>query len=107
MKIKETLSGEELFHFAESKESDISEKIAKLNIKKPTTCKNIPTKLLIETSDVISHYLIKINNDAKLHLNFPNPLKLVDITPTHKREDTTVTDNYRSVSKKDWIKGKL
>ena len=69
-----------------------------MNIKKPTTYKNIPTKLLVETSDVISPFLTKINNDAKLHSNFPNPLKLADITPTHKREDTTVTDNYRSVS---------
>ena len=43
-----------LFHLSESKESDISEKFAKLNIKKSTTYKNIPTKLLVETSDVIS-----------------------------------------------------
>ena len=52
----------------------------------------------METSDIISPFLTNINNDAKLHSVFPNPLKLADIIPTHKREETTVTDNYRSVS---------
>ena len=50
------------------------------------------------TSDIISPFLTNINNDAKLHSDFPNSLKLADITPIHKREETTVTDNYRSVS---------
>ena len=84
VKIKETVSVKILFHFSESKESDISEKIAKSNIKK-----NIPAKLLI------SPFLTKINNDAKLHSNFPNPLKLADITPIHTRVDTTVTDQLQ------------
>ena len=98
LKIKEVVTVDELFHFLDSKECDISSKIASLNIKKPTTFKNIPTKILVETSDIISPFLTRINNDAKLHSVFPNPLKLADITPTHKREETTVTDNYRSVS---------
>ena len=88
VKIKETVSVEVLFHFPESKESDSSEKIVRLDIKKPTTYKNIPTKLLVETSDVILRFLTKINNDAKLYSNFPNPLKLAGITPTHKRTRT-------------------
>ena len=41
---------------------------------------------------------MRINNDAKLHSKFPKPVKLADVTPTHKREDTTVTDKYRAVS---------
>ena len=41
---------------------------------------------------------MRINSDAKQHSKFPKPLKLADATPTHKREDTAVTDNYRAVS---------
>ena len=98
LKIKEVTTVEEPFHFSESEEADISSKITKLNIKKSTTFKNIPTKILVVTSDIISPFLTNINNDAKLHSDFPNSLKLADITPIHKREETTVTDNYRSVS---------
>ena len=50
------------------------------------------------TSDIISPFLTNINNDAKLHSDFPNSLKLADITPIHTRVETTVADNYRSVS---------
>ena len=89
---------QELFHFSKSKKVDISSKIANLDIKKPTTFKHIPTKILVGTSDIISPFLTIISNDAKLHSVFSDPLKLADITPIHKREETTITDNYRSVS---------
>ena len=98
LKINESVKLQELFHFSESKKGDISSKIADLDIKKPTTFKNIPAKVLVETSDIISPFLTRISNDAKLHSVFPDPLKLADITPIHKREETTITDNYRSVS---------
>ena len=48
LKIKEVVTVDELFHFSEREESDISSKITKLNIQKPTTFKNIPTKILME-----------------------------------------------------------
>ena len=35
------------------------------------------------------------SNHAK---NFPNELKLADITPTLKRDDSTLAKNYRPVS---------
>ena len=35
------------------------------------------------------------SNHAK---KFPNELKLADITPTLKRDDSTLTKNYRPVS---------
>ena len=98
LKINESVKLRELFHFSESKKGDISSKIANLDIKKPTTFKNIPTKILVETSDIISPFLTRISNDAKLHSGFPDPLKLADISLIHKRGETTITDNYRSVS---------
>ena len=52
----------------------------------------------METWDIISPFLTRISNNAKLHSVFPDPLKLADITPIHKREGTTITDDYTSVT---------
>ena len=37
-------------------------------------------------------------NDSNLNMNFPNPLKLADITPAHKNDDNTKKENYRPIS---------
>ena len=37
-------------------------------------------------------------NDSNLNMEFPAPLKLADIKPTHKKNDTTNKENYRPVS---------
>ena len=42
--------------------------------------------------------ITRISNGTKLHSVFPDPLKLADTTPIHKRGGTTITDNYRSVT---------
>ena len=98
LKIKEVVVVDKPFHFEETKEDDMLTKIKNLNIKKPTTFNNIPAKILVETSDIISPLLTRINNNAKLNSQFPNRLKLADITPTHKKEETILKGNYRAVS---------
>ena len=45
-------------------------------------------------SDIIT----KINNNAKSNSDFPDPLKMADLTPIHKKDETTLKDNYRPVS---------
>ena len=47
---------------------------------------------------VILLHLTKMYNDSNLNMNFPNLLKLEDITTTHKKDDTTKKGNYRPVS---------
>ena len=70
-----------------------------LNPKKSGTFKNIPTKHLIQTSDICSKTLLKIwNNEIIGDKQFPDKLKLADITPVFKKEDTTQAKNYRPVS---------
>ena len=43
-------------------------------------------------------HLIKIYNDTKENGNFPDSLKMADITPAYKKGETTETGNYRPVS---------
>ena len=74
---------------------DIETEINKLNPKKSGTFKNIPTKHLIQTSDICSKTLLKIwNNEIVGDKHFPDKLKLADITPVLKLRQK----NYRPVS---------
>ena len=96
--INENVKVEGSFHFSTVNESMIKEKIKSLDKRKPTTCNNIPTRLLIENNDIISPFITEMYNESKTKAAFPDSLKLADITPAHKKNDRTAKDNYRPVS---------
>ena len=55
--------------------------------------------MLKETSDICSHVLQQIWNDEIFKkCQFPENLKLANITPVFKKEDKNLAKNYRSVS---------
>ena len=97
-KIKENINIEAKFHFENISEPMVQKQIASLNKKKPTTFNNIPTRILVENSDIISPFITNIYNNCKYKSEFPPTLKLADITPVHKKSDRTIDDNYRPVS---------
>ena len=72
--------------------------IKALNPKKATTYNNIPARILKSTSDICSHILNKIWSEAVFNCNFPNNLKLADITAIFKAIDPTCKENYRPIS---------
>ena len=98
LKIKDKVIIEEPFKFSTSSEADITAYIKALDMKKPTTFKNIPARILSENHDIICPYLTKLYNDSKSNCTFPNTLKYAEITPAHKKDDTTKNGNYRPVS---------
>ena len=98
IKIRETINISDTFNFTPVNEEQISEKIKALDKKKASTFNGIPSKILAENYDIISPFVTKMYNDSNIHLNFPDPLKLADITPTYKKDDTTNKENYRPVS---------
>ena len=56
--------------------------------------KNITTKILTETSEISSEHLPKIWNQHVIRgKNFPNELKLADITPIFRKEESTMAKN--------------
>ena len=97
LKIKENVRVETKFHFDEINEVGIKDNINSLDKKKPTTFNNIPTRLLVENND-ISPFITDICNESISNVDFPDSLKLADITPAHKKEEKTKTNNYRPVS---------
>ena len=98
IKIKRKVDIKEKFSFLETKEIDIKGEIMRLNKNKPTTSKTIPAKILKTCNDICAGKLTKIYNDSKESSNFPEPLKMADITPAHKKDETTNKRNYRPVS---------
>ena len=64
--------------------------------KKNVTFKNIPTRRIKDVSDVCSPVIW--NEEILLDKNFPENLKLADVTPTFKKKDKTFVENYRPAS---------
>ena len=59
---------------------------------------DLPAKVLIGANDIIAGHLSNIYNNSRYDKNFPNSLKLSDVTPIHKKEERTKKENYRPVS---------
>ena len=59
---------------------------------------NIPAKILRETSYICNHELQQMGNDKVLkNCQFPENLKLADITPVFKKDDKNLAKNYTLV----------
>ena len=65
----------------------ILKEIINLDNKKNRTFKNIPTRCIKDVSDVCSPVLANIwNEEILLNKNFPENLKLADVTPILKKK---------------------
>ena len=96
--IKENISSVD-FNFLETNLEEISKEIKNLNPKKKGTFNDIPSNLLQETSKICAPFLVNIWNDEIINKKiFPGNLKLADVTPVFKKENATLTKNYRPVS---------
>ena len=97
--IKQNISVNQDFYFSNTEVSDIFKETKALNNKKNGTFGNIPTKLLKEVSDICAPALNDIwNKEIITQKCFRNNLKLADVTPVFKKEDTSLLKNYRPVS---------
>ena len=97
-KIKINVKVEATFHFKNVSVSEMMKRINSLGKRKTTTFNNIPTRILVENSDIISPFITDIYNESKSKSEFPNSLKLADITPAHKNEERILEKNYRPIS---------
>ena len=79
-------------------ELDAKEDILNLSSEKATRKGDIPAKILKNSINAyLSELTILINNCLKKGV-FPDDLKLADITPTFKKEDSLNKEKYRPVS---------
>ena len=80
--INSKLSSPESFSFNKINNSDMEKEIKFLNIKKATTCKSIPPKVLKSSEHGCSETLTKLFNDIMNNSEFPDELKLAEVTAT-------------------------
>ena len=86
------------FSFSQVQVNDIEIEINALNANKACKSDSIPTKLLKECSHICSEPLKGIINSGISTSNFDKGLKYADLTPIHKKDDTTNKKNYRPIS---------
>ena len=97
--IKQNISLNKDFDFANTEASDIFMETTALNNENNVTFGNIPTRLLKEVSNICAPALNDIwNNEIITHECFPNNVKLADVIPVFKKEDASLLKNYRPVS---------
>ena len=89
IKIKENVKTNGQFSFSLRGLNEIEDKISNLNCKEPTILNTIPTKILMNNMDICSKYICNFYNDFIHCSQFPNTMKKVEITPSHKREHKT------------------
>ena len=68
---------------------DVEVEIENLNPNKASTFNGIPTRNLMQNSDICSLVLHNIINNAIRECNFPDKLQLADLSPLHKADDKT------------------
>ena len=61
-----------------------------MSTKNPTTTNSIPAKVPVTCSEVCTEHITNIYNKSICDCAFPEPLKLADITPVHKKDETTL-----------------
>ena len=86
------------FKFTDSAADLFYNEIRNLDQSKASVENDIPAKILMGSNDIVSEYLSKIFNKAKNECDFPRLLKLADVIPIHKKEETSLMKNYRPVS---------
>ena len=91
---KSKLNKQPLFSFSKVTKNEIVNELLSLDTCKASQDSDIPTKILIENSDIFAELLFA-NYNA---LQTPSVLKLADITPVFKKGDKECKENYRRVS---------
>ena len=98
LKIKKHVCVDSKFTFSDTTQNNLKDDICKLDPKKASTENDIPTKILIDSSDIVGEHLSNIYNISKKDAIYRLSLKLADVTPIHKKEEQTLLKNYRPVS---------
>ena len=76
----------------------IIKEIKSLNKNKASQKSDIPITIIHENADIFAEFLAESLKGAIKTYNFPNCLKLANITPLHKKERKDNKENYRPVA---------
>ena len=97
-KIKEKVGDCNKFHFMDASSQVFEKEIRNFDTKKASVENDMPAKIIIGSSEVVSTYLRDIYNDSKNQQDFPLSLKLADVIPIPKTKEKIVRKDFRPVS---------
>ena len=98
LKIRENMPKNKVFSFQETSIEDVVKKLSDLDVSKASPVESLPPKVLKENCNIFAP---KIMFDFNLSINsgnFPNSLKLADVTPVFKKDDKHDKKKFRPVS---------
>ena len=85
-------------NFSKVTESEVRKEILNLSSKKATKNGDIPAKILKESVDIYIKEITFIINDSIENGILPDDLKLSDVSPIFKKEDSFKKETYRPAS---------
>ena len=98
MKIKDVINIDKTFNFDFIDIKNMTKTIYSLETTKSNPINSIPAKITIDNGDIFIPILHNNFNNNIINGIFPLNLKLSDITPTHKKKDRILKENYRPIS---------
>ena len=96
--IKNQIKIQNLFSFHAIDRNDVMSQLLKIDPKKATAGNSISSKTLKLSADISADILQNRFNNMLSTGNFPDNIKLADITPVFKKKDPLKKENYRPVS---------
>ena len=85
--VNDKIVNQDKFSFKAISKLDMEKQVKLINPKKATTSDSIPPKILKISSDVSADALHSLFNDMLKSGNFPENLKLADLTPVFKKKN--------------------
>ena len=98
IKIRENIQTQEYFYFTAVNDKYIEKLMQRMDPKKAQGYDNIPSKLLRIGASGISSHVSQLVNHCLHVCEFPDIMKLADVSSLFKKNDNLKKDNYRPVS---------
>jgi len=98
LKIKEVVLTTKEFSFEKALPGRLAKEINDLNPKKTTGADSIPAKILKRSIDIVKEPLTQLFNNSIDKSEFPSDMKLANVSPLFKKNDSTMKQNYRPIS---------
>ena len=98
IKIRENIQTQQYFYFTAVNDKYIEKLMQRMDPKKAQGYDNIPSKLLRLGASGISSHVSQLVNHCLHVCEFPDIMKLADVSSLFKKHDNLKKDNYRPVS---------
>ena len=89
---------DKLFNFNKVDKEEVFKEIIGLDASKASQDTDVPTKIIKETADLFTYFVLPSVNASFDNDDFPKFLKNANIIPTFKKGSKNLKDNYRPIS---------